>query len=601
MQDTDDIAGTNAVLTRERDQTPFVKDDLIQQLRGIVGTTAVLTRERDKTPFVKGLRTGVGSALAVVQPSTLMELWETLRCCMAHDLIVLMQASNTGVTGGSTPEGNDYDREVVIVSTRRIKGVQLIDGAKQTIAFAGSTLSELEDALKPHHREPHSVLGSSCIGASVVGGICNNSGGSLIRRGPAFTEKSLFAQLQEDGRLTLVNHLGIDLGKTPEEIITNLEHQNYTIGDSPDWRGRIWADDYAQRLRNVSADSPTRFNGNPEYLHDSAGCAGKLAVFAVRLPTFEAPEKTTTFYIGTNKERELVDLRRYLLQNLNELPIQAEYIHRDAFDLTVRYAKHIYKAIDRLGPRKIPELLAKKAKWDKIVGFFPFLPRNTIDRLIQLQNALTPKAVEKRIMDYWRRFEHHLMIKTDHKDFQEMSHLLGTFFAAKTGEFFQCNDREEKNAFLIRFGVGASTTSYCEGKGIDPIQRLVAFDVALRRNDTEWRLKLPTELQQQVMFDACCGHFFCFVNHQDYILKPGYDPVDFKHKVLEYLDSRGAKYPAEHNVGHLYHASREYQHHLRILDPTNSFNPGIGKTSKNKFWRARRSPPPSMGRPREWH
>jgi hypothetical protein len=29
MQDTDDIAGTNAVLTRERDQTPFVKDDLI--------------------------------------------------------------------------------------------------------------------------------------------------------------------------------------------------------------------------------------------------------------------------------------------------------------------------------------------------------------------------------------------------------------------------------------------------------------------------------------------------------------------------------------------------------------------------------------------
>jgi FAD/FMN-containing dehydrogenase len=43
----------------------------------------------------------------------------------------------------------------------------------------------LERALKPIGREPHSVFGSTCIGASVVGGICNNSEGTLIRRGPA--------------------------------------------------------------------------------------------------------------------------------------------------------------------------------------------------------------------------------------------------------------------------------------------------------------------------------------------------------------------------------------------------------------------------------
>jgi D-lactate dehydrogenase len=39
------------------------------------------------------------------------------------------------------------------------------------------------------------VIGSSCIGASVIGGICNNSGGSLVQRGPAYTEMSLFARL----------------------------------------------------------------------------------------------------------------------------------------------------------------------------------------------------------------------------------------------------------------------------------------------------------------------------------------------------------------------------------------------------------------------
>jgi hypothetical protein len=31
---------------------------------------------------------------------------------------------------------------------------------------------------------------------------------------------SLFAQIDENGKLTLVNHLGIDLGSTPEQILS---------------------------------------------------------------------------------------------------------------------------------------------------------------------------------------------------------------------------------------------------------------------------------------------------------------------------------------------------------------------------------------------
>ncbi|STY64104.1 D-lactate dehydrogenase [Mannheimia haemolytica] len=40
-----------------------------------------------------------------------------------------------------------------------------------------------------------------------------------MQRGPAYTEMALFAQLNEDGTLELKNHLGIDLGDTPEEIL----------------------------------------------------------------------------------------------------------------------------------------------------------------------------------------------------------------------------------------------------------------------------------------------------------------------------------------------------------------------------------------------
>ncbi|MBO7969909.1 hypothetical protein ACNI17_24355, partial [Escherichia coli] len=43
-------------------------------------------------------------------------------------------------------------------------------------------------------------------------------------------------------------------------------------------------------------------------------------------------------------------------------------------------------------------------------------------------------------------------------------------------------------------------------------------------------------------------------------------------------------YPAEHNVGHLYKAPETLQKFYRENDPTNSMNPGIGKTSKRKNW-----------------
>ncbi len=557
---------------------------IIPRLQQILSADQLLTSENDKAYYTKGFRVGHGQALAVAIPDSLLQLWEVLKACVASDKIILMQASNTGVTGGSTPDGNNYDRDVVIVSTRRIKGVQVIDNARQVIAFPGSTLTELEKALQPFHKEPHSVIGSSCIGASVIGGVCNNSGGSLIRRGPAFTEKSLFAQINDDGTLSLINHLGVFLGNTPEEMIARLESQNYITGTEPDWQGKIWADDYAEVIRNVDADSPTRFNGNVQYLHDSAGSAGKVAVFAVRLSTFDRGDNTHTFYIGTNDEVELIDLRRYLLQNLQELPQQAEYIHRNAFDLTVRYSKHVYWAIDRLGPEALPSLMAKKARWDVRVKKAGFLPLNLVDKVLQGVNSLTPKRVAKRILEYRDRFEHHLMIKTESRYSAELQQLLMQFFSSKSGEFFACTEREEKDAFLVRFGVGGCTVSYCDYRGIDTNQRLMAFDVALRRNDTEWRMVLPEHLQAQVLEDSCCGHFFCFVNHQDYILKPGVDALAFKHQVLEYLDQRGAKYPAEHNVGHQYHASHEYEQHLRQLDPTNTYNPGIGKTSKNKHW-----------------
>jgi FAD/FMN-containing dehydrogenase len=48
---------------------------------------------------------------------------------------------------------------------------------------------------------------------------------------------------------------------------------------------------------------------------------------------------------------------------------------------------------------------------------------------------------------------------------------------------------------------------------------------------------------------------------------------------------------AEHNFGHLYEPKRALIDHYKSLDPSNCFNPGIGRTSKLRHW----SLPPLQG------
>ncbi|MDF4766761.1 D-lactate dehydrogenase, partial [Vibrio parahaemolyticus] len=97
-----------------------------------------------------------------------------------------------------------------------------------------------------------------------------------------------------------------------------------------------------------------------------------------------------------------------------------------------------------------------------------------------------------------------------------------------------------------------------------------------------WLETLPEEVSKNLVQALYYGHFMCYVFHQDYIFKKGTDTKLMKKLMLEHLNSRGAKYPAEHNVGHLYEAENSLQKFYHELDPTNTFNPGIGKMDKYK-------------------
>ena len=206
-------------------------DQLISTFRSIAGPRHVLVGDRATRRYRKGYRYGDGHVLAVVRPGTLVEKWKALKACVEAGVIVIVQAANTGITGGSTPFGEGYDRPIVIINTMRISRIDLISGGSQVITLPGVTLDKLEKTLRPIGREPHSVIGSSCIGASVTGGVCNNSGGSLIQRGPAYTELALYAQVDETGTLKLVNHLGVELGDEAEAILSRLDKGEYSEAD----------------------------------------------------------------------------------------------------------------------------------------------------------------------------------------------------------------------------------------------------------------------------------------------------------------------------------------------------------------------------------
>ena len=108
--------------------------------------------------------------------------------------------------------------------------------------------------------------------------------------------------------------------------------------------------------------------------------------------------------------------------------------------------------------------------------------------------------------------------------------------------------------------------------------------IALRCNDEYWFEELPADIEAGISHKLYYGHFFCHVFHQDYVVKKGYDPKKIKEKMLALLEQRGAKYPAEHNVGHLYKAGAGQAKFYKTCDPTNSLNPGIGKMSRQKYY-----------------
>lgn len=83
------------------DGTMTDASSLIDDPRAALGAKYVLTGARQTARYRKGFRFGYGPVLAVLRPGSLVEQWRALCLCQAAGVIIIMQAANTGLTGGS--------------------------------------------------------------------------------------------------------------------------------------------------------------------------------------------------------------------------------------------------------------------------------------------------------------------------------------------------------------------------------------------------------------------------------------------------------------------------------------------------------------------
>ena len=558
------------------------KHNFAKYLRHSLGVKHVLTDKNKMEFYCRGWRSGGGDACAVVLPTTILEFWNVLKACVEFDKIIIVQAANTGLTEGSSPQQDGYDREVVVINTLKLKTFMVLEKVDQALAFPGSTLHALENKLKPLGRVPHSVIGSSCLGASIAGGVANNSGGALVKRGPAYTEYALYARINAEGQLELVDELGIEnLGDTPEEILTNLESGNFSPQDVIKDQRSASDHEYDKRIRNTCSSDPARYNADPRRLNAASGCAGKVAVFALRLDTFPDSDNGEVFYIGTNDPADFTTLRRDILKGFKELPDLAEYLHKDCFNVAEVYGKDTLLLLKMLGTKHMPVIFLVKRRIERFFNKIGILPSYFLDRVLQLASALFPNILPERMLAFRDLYEHHLIVKVSGGAVSELTQYLGNQPNNTGLHFFQCSENESNLAMLHRFAAAGAALRYSLIHE-DEVETVLPLDIALPRNEEHWVEQLPENVQEKILASFYYGHFLCQVFHQDYLLKKGEDAAEVKQAILDVLEARGAKYPAEHNVGHLYKAEPHMEAFYRELDPTNSFNPGIGKTSRKK-------------------
>lgn len=577
------------------------QQQLLKILKRIVGKANVLDGRQETTetsPFLKGARLGKGSALCIVKPDKLKQLVEIVRAVVEADCCVLVQGQNTGLTGGSVPRNQADGRPTVIVSMKGLDTIFPIDGGERVVCLAGAGLATLQHFVQEQFpdRESHSILGSTFLNPTTAAGVAFGSGGTQMRKGPAFTERALYLKVVADkfGKSTVivVNTLGVEgLDSEEGEFESHLRHDGvirvldtYTsavkaglsnkMKKSNDTHGKKPASDTQYKTRLCQhGKEVNRYNA------DTRGCdcnrsEGKVLILASVHDTFPKPAKSKTFWISFDSFETALKFRRQVcLDNPNDLPVSMEYMDRDSFDVidsSGRVLGNTIKAVGTSSP-------LVRSLWNFKIWIEALNVRGASligDKILYWLNPLMPEILPATIMKMGKEKNHHVAMTVGDFDgsLDRFMERLGEFQKQKGSgiSVHECQSQSEENSLTaFRFVAAPAFRTYCVGNGVQGF----SVDYALPRDGGE----APPLQSETPLKRMRYSHFGCNVVHEDVAFPAGVDVESVKYTLKKSVEHecRG-KLPAEHGHGTEYHAPESTQKRWMQMDPLNVMNPGVG-------------------------
>ncbi len=264
-------------------------DTLLSRLEAIVGPRGLVTNAADMAPYLidwRGLYQG--RAAAVVRPATTAEVAAVVAACAAADTPVVPQGGNTGMCGGSVPDGSGL---AVVVALGRMNRVVELDALNNTMTVeAGCVLANIQEAAAAAGRLFPLSLGAE--GSCQIGGnLSTNAGGINVLR----------------------------YGNT-RDLVLGLE---VVLPD-----GRVW-----DGLRGLRKD-----NTGYDLKHLFIGAEGTLGIITQAvLKLFPRPSTRVTAFAGIGNPEAAVELLALLREHCGDRISAFELISRECVDMVCRH------------------------------------------------------------------------------------------------------------------------------------------------------------------------------------------------------------------------------------------------------------------------
>ena len=564
-------AGFNACACCDARPLSETQQALRPKLESIVGAANVKSDVQQK-----GSRMGEGRAFAVVKPCTIEQALKVLQECVDADVCVLPQGANTGLTGGSVPRGagSSLNRPTVVINMEQLASIMPIDNGERIVCLAGAGIYDVLLRAESLGRESHSILGSIFLNPTTAAGIAFGSGGTQTCKGPAYTERLLYAQVGEDGAVLLHNSLGL-LG-SGSELYRKLESGSLTQEDV-DPHCHLVASQRQYKNDVCKLDgSVARCNADTRG-PDACRSEGKVMILASVHDTFEKPQTSDTLWIACKDLTTAHALKAQVnfAGGVADMPGSCEYMDKDAVRAVDEAGRIICWMIRGVGIG--PTL---KALWDVKLKFeaspLPFAAV-VVDKLMFAFNPLFPRTLPAPILELTGACDHHLLINVadygggESKRFFER---LDRFAASHPIIVHKCSHTEKEAINYFRFAAAPAFRTWCVGSGLEGF----STDYGLPKVFTG----IPQMEDDKLALRMRYSHFGCNVVHEDVCVKPGVDAHQAHMDLKQAVEAIEGMLPAEHGHGTEYNAPPGTVTRWKAMDPLNVFNPGIGGTSTER-------------------